>query len=120
MSLSSVVTSYTSTNNDLTLNYFNVRVDSTTNSIQISTTGTSIDVLYTIEKCDPGLHTVTINSDYLNGISTTPTTLYNSVVSAVNDFVEISLMDMTYLVQYIIKVSCVDPTPLYMISLAKY
>ena len=117
--MSSVITSYSSTDADLTLNEFKVRVDSNSNNVQISTTGTTIDVLYTTNKCDPATHSATTNSDSLSGVSTTPTTLYDTAISTVNEFVHVSLTDMTYLIPYTIRVACVDPTPLYMISISK-
>jgi hypothetical protein len=107
------------TDSDLTLGIINIRIDSTTNSVQISTTGTTIDIVYAVKLCDPSSHSFLATSSSATGISTTPVSLYSSVVDSVGKFAEIQVFNTTYLVTYLITVQCTYSDPLYAASIFK-
>lgn len=118
--MSGVISTFLETNFDLTLGTLNVRIDSITKNVQISTTGVTIDILYDIKLCDTTHNTVSQSSSSATGISTTPTSLDGSVVNDVNKYIEIQLIDVTLLSTYIIRVTCIDDiTPLYLIAIFK-
>jgi hypothetical protein len=107
------------TDADLTLGIINIRIDSTTNSVQISTTGATIDVLYTVKLCNSNTHSFSATSSSLTGVSTTPVSLYSSVIDTTDKFAEIQIFNLTYLTTYIITAACTYNDPLYAIAIAK-
>jgi hypothetical protein len=104
---------------DLNLGIINIRVDSTTSSVQISTTSVSIDIIYTVKLCDPSSHSFSAASSSGTGISTTPVSFYNSVINSVGKFVEIQVLNLTYLTTYLITVACISSEPEYALTIAK-
>jgi hypothetical protein len=121
--MSSTISTYISTDFDLTLGILNVRIDSVTNSIQISTTGDTVDILYDIKMCDTINHTVTYSCSSTTGISTTPVNLDSSVVNSLTKYAEVQIINLTSVTTYSIRVACVDDstpsTPLYLIAIFK-
>lgn len=107
------------TDSDLTLGIINIRIDSTTNSVQISTTGTTIDIVYTVKLCDSNTHSFSTTSSSATGVSTTPVSLYSSVLDSVTKFAEIQVFDLTHLTTYLITVVCTYTDPLYAVSIFK-
>lgn len=107
------------TDTDLTLGIVNIRIDSTTNSVQISTTGTTIDIVYTVKLCNPSTNSFSATSSSATGVSTTPVSLYSSVVDSVGKFAEIQVFNTTFLTTYLITVLCTYSDPLYAVSIFK-
>lgn len=90
------------TGSDLTISILSVRIDSTTKSVQISTTGTTIDVQ--LNCVTPTTHSFSATSSTATSVSTTPVSLYSNVVDYVGKFAEIYLFNTTYLTTYMIMV----------------
>lgn len=104
---------------DVNLGIINIRIDSTTQSVQISTTGTTIDILYSVRICVPSSHTISSTCGSATGVSTTPIDLYSSVVDAVDKFAEIRIFNLTHLTTYFITVACTYSDPLYAVAIFK-
>jgi hypothetical protein len=118
--MSSIVNTSLSTDTDLNLGIVNIRVDSITKNVQFSTTGPSVDILYSVKIYDPSSHSFNATSGSQTNVSTIPINLYNSVVNILNQFVEVQIIDLVYGMTHVVYVSCNDDvTPTYFAILTR-
>jgi hypothetical protein len=104
---------------DVNLGILNIRVDSTTQSLHVSTTGVTIDIVYSVKVGVPGSHTLSSTSGLVNSLSTTPVELYSSVLDSVDKFAEIRIFNKTHLNLFFVTVVCTYSDPLYAVCIFK-
>lgn len=117
--MSGVINTALETDTDLNLGIVNIRVDSTTQSVQFSTNGPVVDILYNIKICDTSNHSNVATSGSLLGVSTTPVNFYSAVVDTLNQFAEIHIINLTYGTVYIACIALNDPSPMYVGVISK-
>jgi hypothetical protein len=117
--MSSVVTTDFPPDADFNLGILKIRVDKATQSVFLSTTGATIDVLYSVQLCVPDFQTVSATSGSSSGMSTKLVELTGSTIDALNKFVEIRVLDTTHMETYLITVARTSSDPLFAISILK-
>ena len=106
---------------DLNLDMLNVRVDSTTNNVQISMTSSQFqsDFYFSAKKYNTGDGSFSSYCDTVNAVSTTPVSLDSTALDAIGKFVEIHLINVTIPRTYLIHVGCINSEPLFYITFVK-